>query len=215
MKYLAFDTETGGLDPKESSLLTAYFAILDDNLNTIDSLSLKVKPDDGLFKANPEALAINKINLEEHDAAAVTYQEAGAQLAKLIAKHSSKYDKLTPIAHNIEFDLSFVYEHLLSKKLWENGVSYRKIDTAQIANFLKLAGLLDNKQQVNLGGLAETLGVQFFGDGAHSAQADVEVMIGVLGQFKKLVNNAPKFTTPAPIVNTDGVASSRFRKRTI
>jgi DNA polymerase III alpha subunit (gram-positive type) len=213
MKYLAFDTETGGLNPKEASLLTAYFAILNDNLETIDSLTLKVKPDDGLFKANPEALAINKINLEEHAAGAVTYSEAKAKVSALISKHSSKYDKLTPIAHNIEFDLGFVYEHLLTQKEWEQGVSYRKIDTAQVANFLKLAGLLGNKQQVNLGGLASMLGVSFSGEGAHSAQADVEVMIKVLGEFKKLVNKPAAYTTPA--LQTEKPASSRFHRRTV
>jgi len=114
MKILAFDTETGGLDPKEASLLTAYFEVLDENFNTIDSLNLLVKPDDDLIKANQQALAINKINIEEHVKGAIPYKTAKEILKAFLAKHSSKYDKLTPVAHNIDFDLGFVGEHLLS-----------------------------------------------------------------------------------------------------
>lgn len=207
MKILAFDTETGGLNPKDSSLLTAYFAILDSNLKTLDSISLVLKPEDGLFKANPEALAVNKINLEEHALQAITYEEAASQLEKMLAKHSSKYDKLVPLAHNIEFDLGFVYEYLLSQKAWESYVQYRKLDTAQIANFLKFAGLIPNSQKVALGYLAKFLGLSFGEGGAHSAQADVDVCVQVLGAFKKLLNGnveQPKAETPS---------NSRFGRR--
>jgi oligoribonuclease (3'-5' exoribonuclease) len=46
MNYIWFDTETGGLNPKIHSLLTAYFAIVDKDLNLIAELSLQLKPSD-------------------------------------------------------------------------------------------------------------------------------------------------------------------------
>jgi DNA polymerase III alpha subunit (gram-positive type) len=182
MKILAFDTETGGLDAKDASLLTAYFEVLDSNFNTLDKLSLKVMPDDGIIKANPQALAINKIDIEQHKKEAITYSEARKQLTALLSKHSSKYDKLTPLAHNIDFDLGFVYEHLMPKQSWELYNSYRKLDTANLANFFKLVGWFPKDQKMALGDLAKSLEVEFNGD-AHTADADVGVMIQILKTF--------------------------------
>lgn len=182
MKILAFDTETGGLDPKEASLLTAYFEVIDSNFNTLDKLSLKIMPDDGVIKANPQALAVNKIDIQKHKTEAITYSEAKKLLTSFLSKHSSKYDKLIPLAHNIDFDLGFVQEHLLSKQSWELYNSYRKLDTANLANFFKLVGWFPEGQKMALGDLAKSLEVEFQGD-AHTAEADVGVMIQVLKTF--------------------------------
>lgn len=183
MKILAFDTETGGLDPKEASLLTAYFEVLDENFNTIDSLNLLVKPDDDLIKANQQALAINKINIEEHVKGAIPYKTAKEILKAFLTKHSSKFTKLTPVAHNIDFDLGFVTEHLLSKSDWEKSVSYRKLDTANLANFFQLCGWIPKDQKLALGELAKFFELKFEGQGAHNAEADVKIMIQVLKKF--------------------------------
>ncbi len=181
MKILAFDTETGGLDAKEASLLTAYFEIIDSDFNTLDKLSLKVMPDDGIIKANPEALAINKIDLEQHKKEAITYTEGRKQLTALLAKHSSKFDKLVPLAHNIDFDLDFVHTHLLPKKSWELYNSYRKLDTANLANFFKLVGWFPKDQKMALGDLAKNLEIEV--KGAHTSDGDVAMMIQILKTF--------------------------------
>ena len=44
MVYLAFDCETTGL-LSTCNILTSYFVILDDNLNILDELDLKIKHD--------------------------------------------------------------------------------------------------------------------------------------------------------------------------
>lgn len=183
MKLLAFDTETGGLDPKDSSLLTAYFEVLDSDFKTLDSLYLRVKPNgEDLIKANPSALAINKIDLTKHQEIAIPYAEASQQLLTMLTKHSSKYDKLVPVAHNIDFDLGFVFEYLASKKVWDSLVSYRKLDTANLANFFTLTGHFPSNQKFSLGEVAKSMEINFDGD-AHSADADTKVMIQVLKKF--------------------------------
>jgi DNA polymerase III alpha subunit (gram-positive type) len=182
MKILAFDTETGSLYPSEGSLLTAHFAILDENLEVVDSLSLKTKPDDNLIKANPGALAVNKIDIEKHKAEALTYSEAKIQLTKFLAKHSSKYNELTPMAHNISFDLDFINTHLMPLEEWNKYVSYHKLDTVGLAVFFKLCKWIPSKQSVSLGKLADFFELKFEGD-AHTAQADVGVMVKVLKEF--------------------------------
>jgi hypothetical protein len=86
-KYIAFDNETGGLNP-ETSLLTTYFAILDGNFNKIDELELLLKPNNNEpYVIEPQGLEINKINLIEHDKVAVPYSMGGQQLFKLLKKH--------------------------------------------------------------------------------------------------------------------------------
>lgn len=182
MKLLGFDSETGGLDPKEASILTAYFEVVDEDFNTLDSLSIKVKPDDDLIKANPQALAVNKIDIEKHKLEAITYSQAKLQLKEFLAKHSSKYEKLIPVAHNIDFDLGFVNTHLLSKSEWESFVSYRKLDTANLANFFQLCGWIPKSQKLALGSLAEYMEVKPTGE-LHTAEADVKVMLEILKSF--------------------------------
>ena len=181
MKILAFDTETGGLDPKDASLLTSYYAILDSkNFEIVDELYLETMPDDRLVKANPGALAVNKINVEEHVKKAVTYAEGKKQLEAFLKKHSPFKGALTPLAHNIDFDINFVQTHLLDKSTWEKYVSYRKLDTANLANFFKLCGWFDESQKMSLGDVAKALDIQFEGDGAHNAASDVKVMVKIL-----------------------------------
>ena len=41
--YLAFDTETTGIDAVKNNLLTACFIVLNDNLIEIDRLNLSIK----------------------------------------------------------------------------------------------------------------------------------------------------------------------------
>ena len=64
-KYLAFDTETGGLI-SGVALLTSHFLVLDNDLKVLDELELTTKPNNGHYVIAPEALEVNKINLIEH-----------------------------------------------------------------------------------------------------------------------------------------------------
>lgn len=180
MKILAFDTETGGLDPKDADLLTAYFEVIDQNYNTIDSLSLTVKPDgEALIKANPKALEVNKIVLSEHVKKAISYSEAKEKLRRFLAKHSTQRDKLTPMAHNISFDLGFVNTYLLGKKDWDQYVSYHTLDTGTLATALKFYGAIPRDYKLSLGSLAEFFKVNVGRNVAHTAEGDVKVMIEI------------------------------------
>jgi len=185
--YIAFDTETGGINPEKSSLLTAYFAILNENLNVVDELSLALKPNDGIFKVTAEALSINKLDIVQHSALATEYQDAIGMLVSFLSTwtEDGKY-KLTPIAHNIDFDLGFIWKYLTDKEWWEKYVSYRKLDTAVLANFFKTAGVIGQNQKTGLGDLAKLYDISFE-TAAHDARSDVGVMIEVLKVFKSFV----------------------------
>ena len=76
VKYLIIDTETGGLVEHDPSLLSLYAYLTDSKLNYLDDIELKIKPDDEVYRVNPYALNINKINLVEHNKIAITESEA-------------------------------------------------------------------------------------------------------------------------------------------
>lgn len=180
MKILAFDTETGGLDPKEADLLTAYFEVIDQDYNTLDSLSLTVKPDgEALIKAHPKALEVNRIVISEHVQKAIPYSEARGKLLRFLSKHSSLKNKLTPMAHNISFDLGFVNTYLLGKKEWDQYVSYHTLDTGTLATALKFWGAIPGDYKLSLGSLAEFFKVKLTSQAAHIAEGDVKAMIEI------------------------------------
>jgi len=142
-KYIAFDCESGGTE--KASLLTVYFAVLDQKFNVIDELYLYVCPNDRKYVVTGEALGINRINLTEHDQKARTYSDAGQTLFNFLKTQTDNgKEKLIPVGHNIYFDIEAVTEHLLSKGTWSQFVSYRILDTGVVAQLFRAIGLLPN-----------------------------------------------------------------------
>jgi len=182
--YVVFDNETGGLT-KDCSLLTSHFFICDKDLEIIDELGLAIKPNDHQpYRVQATALAVNKIDLIEHDKIAITQSEAAQKLFLFLKKHSdSGKIKLIPVGHNVSFDIESVNEHLISKPNWDQFVSYRKLDTGTIMQYLKLKGTVPNDKSSSLGSSAEYFGVTFEGE-AHTARADALMCIKLLKKMK-------------------------------
>jgi DNA polymerase III alpha subunit (gram-positive type) len=180
VKYIAFDCETGGLE-QSCSMLTAYFAVLTKDLEIVDSLYLRVKPNAGApYIVTAEALGVNGINLIEHDKIAVTQSFAGSQLRDFIHKYSQNGKiKLVPVGHNITFDLLWVHEHLLNRKEFEKYTSYRKLDTAVLAENMKRKNLLPEAVSGSLGSLVGHFNVVVDGN-PHEADYDTKATIEVL-----------------------------------
>lgn len=184
MNYLAIDNETGGLG--EVSLLTSYFAVLDSDLRIMDELYLYLKPEDGIYRIEPQALEINKINLVEHDKIAETRSTAGNKLFRFLKQYSQDgANKLIPLGHNVTFDVIGIHNELLNRATFEKFTSYRKLDTAVIAQFLKLSGKIPNEVSGSLGSLATFFGIE--NNNAHDAKADVLVTIEIIKSMLKLV----------------------------
>ncbi len=185
-KFIAFDNETGGVAP-ETSLLTVYFAILDENLNQIDELDLILKPNDGKpYVVEAGGLEVNKINLIEHDKKAITYSEGGQLLVKLLRKHASGAgEKLTPLGHNVPFDIAGVNNHLLGAKTWNQFVSYKIQDTQQNASFLQRKGMLPADMSVRLQTLIEYFNVKVEGE-LHTSKYDTLCTVEVYKALLKV-----------------------------
>ena len=188
MKYFCFDTELGGLK-KEYSLLTLYGQILNEELNVLDEIDLKMKPDDGIYRVSAESLKINGINLVEHDKIAMPLSEASEKFKNFICRHSMNLNqKIIPMGHNISLDIKFAKNYLMNSSEWEKHFSYRKVDSHSVAMFLGLSSFLPKYESYSLKVLAEHFNLNT--SGMHNAQTDVELTVKLI----KLMSNTLKET---------------------
>lgn len=194
MNYMFFDTETGGTNPKVHSLLTAYFAVCNKDLNIIDELELQLRPSD-LTKLNltPAAMEINKINIEEHlrDPNTVTYEEGRVKLKQFLLRNKikGKRKSLMPCGHNVAFDKDMIWEQLMPKEEFEEEVHYRTIDTSSVTSFLKDVGIFPDDLG-NLMSLVEHFKVPQ--QEAHNAKGDVRMNIEVYRRMKEMMQARKK-----------------------
>jgi len=188
-KYIAFDCETGGLDTGVNSLLTVYFVIFDKNFRVLGELDLKIKPDKGNhYVVDAGALAINKIDLVKHDAVATTLSQAKSDLYNFLQTHNTDGKiKLIPVGHNIYFDEECVIANLISRANWHKFVSYRRLDTGVILQFLKLAGLLPVNISGSLASIVEFFNIPKGGD-LHDAKTDTVATVKVLRALLRAVS---------------------------
>ena len=181
--YLAVDNETGGFEG--TSLLSTYLAVLDENLNITATLSMNVKPNDGIYLVEAGGLAVNKIDLVVHDLTAVTYSRAGQLLREfLLAQSLGGKDKLIPLGHGVTGDMIGL-RVLLSRSNIEMFTSYRKLDTAVIAQYLKFQGKLPETISGSLTSMCEYFNI-VIEDSTHTAKGDVLRTIEVLRAMGKL-----------------------------
>jgi DNA polymerase III epsilon subunit-like protein len=180
-KYLAFDCESGGLVASEYSLLTVYFAVYSETLNKLDSLYLYVKPNDEIYRLDAGSMDVNQINIIEHNKIAKTEAKCGQELWNFLKKWSNGGAiKLIPLGHGITLDINWVHEHLVRKLNLEQFTSYRKIDTAVIAQFMKDFGMLPDSNSGSLVSLAEYFDIKFK---VHDAAEDTETTVEVYRQM--------------------------------
>ena len=187
-KYVLMDVESGGLSPFSSSLLTIYCAILDENLNILSEVDLKLRPDSGEFQCNSAALAVNGIDLKKHDADPMTIScsRANSILKKLFEMHKPE-GRYTVLGQNISFDLSFVWFHIMNQNEWHKYVESAVEDTYKIAKQMKTTGKIPSNQKLKLGLLANYLGISYAG-GLHNAKADSLLTLEVYKHLKLLKN---------------------------
>jgi len=185
-KFIAFDNETGGINPS-TSLLTVYFAILDTNLNKVDELELTLKPNNSEpYVVEAGGLEVNKIDLIEHDKVAITYSEGGRQLVNFLKKHYVSGEHIIPLGHNVHFDILGINNHLLGAKTWNQYVSYRIQDTQVIARFMQKRGYIPLDTPISLTSLGQHFNIHIPYGGAHESKYDTLLTIEVYKALLKL-----------------------------
>ncbi len=184
-KYVALDTETTGLDANVNNLLTATFIVLDSELIELDRLNISLQSQN--YTVNAKAMEVNKINIVKHHESSKDLIDTKAQLINFLKKNKTNF-YLTPVGHNIQFDIQFI-KKLLGNE-YNNYFSYNSVDTIVIANFLKMCGKLPERQPVSLSKLSEYYGIQrcdkVVNESFHTSEYDTEMTVKLLKKFVEL-----------------------------
>lgn len=185
-KYFLFDSETGGVPEKKTSLLTVYGMLLDQKFEISDTIDLKIKPDDGVYVIEPYAMTVNGIDLMKHDKEAIGAAEASHKFIDFITRNNIGTHKIIPVGHNVAFDIAFM-KQLIGGTEWRRMFSKKAIDTASIAEFLCATGILPPSEEVDcsLAGLAARFDFSYAG--AHDAEFDAKLTLKVLKKLQALV----------------------------
>jgi DNA polymerase-3 subunit alpha len=137
--FLTTDSETGGMTAKKQTLLTCYFAVMDENKAILDDLQLKLKPKAGKgYVCDARALEVTGINLTEHDREAIPLEQGQELLREFLIKNT-KNGRLKPLGQNVDFDLNFYWENLMPQAEWYQYCTEDVEDTLKIARELKKA----------------------------------------------------------------------------
>jgi len=184
-RYIAFDVESGGTTT-DTSLLTAYFQVLDHELNAMDECNIIAKPNDGKYVITAQGMDVNKINIIEHDKIATSYSQCGQTLRSFLQKNSNSGKiKLISIGKNIEFDINFVTAHLLNRANWNYFVSYRSLEVTSLAMAAQISNKLPAGLSLSLGSLAAHFKIIVPGS-AHEAKYDTLITVEVLKKLMAL-----------------------------
>jgi len=189
-KIAPLDVETGGTIIGQHALLTLYICVLSDELQIMDELDLKLKPDDGILELGKNveqgALEVNEIDLVKHlaDPATVTYSMGKRLFIEFCKRNMSGKRSLRPGGHNImSFDVPFIQAALnITSKEWDEIFHYRVVDTMPLMTALQFAGWLPEE----LGG-QESL-IKYYGVPAlkaHVAKNDTLMWVGVFGAMTR------------------------------
>lgn len=179
--YLFLDTETGGLDPDQHSLLTAAFEVTEDDFTHKDLFYTSLPH--AVYKIDADALSINGIDLVVHHKEASKLTGASERFEQWLNSWYIYNDGklLTAVGWNIPFDLGFIYAQLLHRKTFQRYVSYHVIDAMVLAECFVRVGKLP-RDVTRLTKAAQHFSINI--DGAHNALVDAQLTKEV---FKKLL----------------------------
>jgi len=182
--YLIVDTETGGIG-LDKSLLSVGLIFADDQFNVISKAEYLVKPNDSVYVVEPRAMEINGIDLIKHDKVAKKYKDTGNSLyASLFLFGDGGKNKLVVVGKNVHFDLTHIWDKLISRATWEGFCSYQLLDLSSVWKFLEITGKVPKLQSTSLGAIADHLGVEK-GE-AHTALGDCVTTLNCMKELQIL-----------------------------
>lgn len=190
-KFFAFDTETGGLSPSSTSLLTFHGIFLDENLEMIDEIGFQLRNDgegEAIYQISAMALKTNKIDLIEHSKRAIPYSVAGKLLRQKfeqICGPSGKFGtRLMGMGQNIAFDYGFI--KLLGKENYDPWLNNGHIDLYSLSIALQSIGLLPVSLRLKLEPLCNHFGIDAtFHDAKEDIHATVKCIKKILSILKE------------------------------
>jgi DNA polymerase III alpha subunit (gram-positive type) len=185
MRHLVIDTETTGLSPRVNKVLTVGLLQIETTkrrLKILNSEHIFIKHNQ--YNANPFALRINKINLEEHHKIGITPLQACNKINKFILKNKCLE---TPVmGHNIRFDTNFLAP-LFEKEEKTPLFNSETIDTIHIWKSLQAKELIPPQPKSRLSFVAKHFDIDC--SKAHDALADCKITAQVYHEMLKLSSN--------------------------
>lgn len=185
--FLAYDTETGGLDPDKHSILTYHGILLTKEFEIIDEIGFNLKPDNGDYCVTPKALETNGINLVEHDKVAIPYSQAGQEFKSFLAKYcenGSPYPKrLFAVGQNIQFDYGFVTK-TFAKDAMDKYMTRGGVDLYTLSLTLNSLGKIRNLKNWQLGTMCKFFEVEFQ---AHNCKEDIHATVKCIKKCLELM----------------------------
>ena len=175
MKYFFHDFETGGFE--NTSILTFYGATTDSQFNITGEVEFFIRPENGVYHVEAQALMVNKINIVDHYVKSEDKSTCNRKIRDFIMKATSfGTSKLTSAGHNVYFDNGLLKNHFFTDY---NDFFYRhNLDTGSLALLLKHIGRLPDDFQISLVNLANHYGID--ATGAHESKTDTLMTIAVL-----------------------------------
>lgn len=170
-KFLVVDTETGGLDCDNHSLLSVAGISWEPNGEVVPVFDLYVKEDE--INAIDKALKINKIDLNEVKEKGFSPSMAVARIrGRLDAHFGLKRRPIQLVAHNAPFDLGFLRRlYRLAGEDMSKDFRSRALDTCSILQFLMLSGKVEG-YRASADTLFKAAGVEIEEKDRHTAFGD-------------------------------------------
>lgn len=139
---VVLDTETGGLSPKEHSLLSIAGIAWNPNRQPQPLFSFFIK--EAQIYTTPKAMEVNRVDLRRVEAEGLTPQEAVEGIRYALDHHyGPSREPVMLCGHNIGFDVGFVERlYRLAGESFRQDFSLKTLDTIAIFQFFMAAGLV-------------------------------------------------------------------------
>jgi DNA polymerase III epsilon subunit-like protein len=197
MYYFAFDTETTGLEYKvfvaknttKHEIIQLGALILDSKLREIASGQMRLMPE-RWEDAEPQALKINGADPKTWEPTYKSTKEALTKLDDWITKHVPTDSKIEIMGHNVPFDYGFL-EPLLRKHDIPVRFGYHPLDTI---SWYQLWGQVMGERinSFKLKSACNKFGIEFGGNGAHDAMADIRATAELARAIRDSLRSAIK-----------------------
>jgi DNA polymerase-3 subunit epsilon len=194
-KLLVIDTETGGLDPTQHSILSLGAVVYGVGGHIEDELYIQIAEPN--IVATPAALKVNGIDLTtwvgDDPLQAVVY------LKNWLQKNWIR--KPVGLAgHNVaSFDVGFVKRlFALAGEDYSKVFHYRMLDTMTLAYALDLAGRLPGLRSRGLDALCQRFGIVIRKGEAHNALEDARATAQLLTRLMDMIRDPSRQAPDAP-----------------
>lgn len=187
MNFIAFDIESGGLEPGRHSLLEVGLVAYKDG-KVVDTFQSFVAAEE--YVVTPKAMEVNGLKLNEVAAKGLWPVELVLAIIKFIQRNFESKDDYQLLGHNPSLD-KYMIRHLFKQagQNMDDHISYRVVDTTTMITLCKELGLLPADVSRKLHAVAEHLGVLKRGS-EHTALGDAHTTIAVYEALFVLLKGA-------------------------